>query len=128
MNRSTKQRIAQLAIILGVLVFSSLCYLVAGWFELVVMLAFAFIIAGIIWGIFYVTKLFGDNRWLNVAIFSGWIGILVAVASFILMVIDPSHNFSLGYILKTTGIIGLVFLVGGFVATYINWNVIGALK
>ena len=129
MYRSTKRKIIQIAIIAGALLFTSLCYFVAGWRGPAVIFIFALFIAGILWGIFYLSKLFGSNQWRNVAILSCWIGLLMAVISFFLMLLDPrSTNFKLSDIFRNAGIVGLVFLVGGFVVTFLNWNVIRALK
>ncbi len=44
MYRSTKRKITQIAIIVGVLLFASLCYFVAGWRGPVVIIIFALII------------------------------------------------------------------------------------
>lgn len=129
MNQSAKRRIAQIAIIVITLLAISSCYFAVGWRGPVVLLVFLAIIVGIVGGIFYFSKFFTDSQWKKLAMISCWIGILMAIASFFLLLLDPrSVNFDLMYLIKTAGIVGLIFLLGSFFGTIVNWKFFQAFR
>jgi hypothetical protein len=120
---SAQNKIIRIAIIASALVCMVVCFLLAGWRGPAVVFVFVSAVAGIIGGFFYLSKFFNDNQWRNVFIFSCWLGVVMAIMSFILLLIDPRvTNFSFTYILTTAAIIGFVFIIGSFFVTLINWG------